>query len=124
MPRSSCRKVRSFVDTLRPGGIKKLNPSNLRRGSCLFYDTKRDESLRQLRGQDAPSLRFHDAEDETGKRTKCFIQVASIIERMFIVVMETRGNFGEGNYFKLTVIKDISKNTSWDKFLRIDSRIA
>lgn len=38
--------------------------------------------------------------------------------------METRGNFGEGNYFKLTVIKDISKNTSWDKFLRIDSRIA
>lgn len=68
--------------------------------------------------------------DSTMRKTKqeggqnCFIQVASIIERMFIVVMETRGNFGEGNYFKLTVIKDISKNTSWDKFLRIDSRIA
>lgn len=94
MPRSPCRKVRSFVDTLRPGGIKKLNPSNLRRGSCLFYDTKRDESLRQLRGQDAPSLRFHDAEDETGRRTKCFIQVASIIERMFIV------NRGDGDAWK------------------------
>lgn len=36
---SPCRKVRSFVDTLRPGGIKKLNLSNLRRGSCLFYDS-------------------------------------------------------------------------------------